>query len=391
VPSACQARPRAAGSHAGAIAAIIDGQSMGGASTTVAVIGVPLVLLAGVLWTIRYWARERRKVWGAVAGSLGVSFRPSLGTPVLTGTYRGRVLRFDHVSHRGRSAQTRVVVALGRRPGGVLSISPQAAPINIIAAKLFGAHDVELGDPAFDARFTVKSEPPAFARGVLADTGLRQKLLAERVPFLVELDGQAVRLLIADCCETGVDHMRHVAVDGERVRALLDLACDLATALDARGDPSGATASASPDLARVARRTTSSYAGAALSALLALFMTYVIVAQWSAARRWRSVDAVIAKSEVAPGNRPEVIYRYTVGGATYESPFYAHLPDGLDEEHARAIVNSHPLGARLTVYYDVTRPSHGGLDRPKSPPITLVLPAVWAVCGALLFFSLRGT
>jgi len=37
----------------------------------VAVIGVPLVLLAGVLWTLRYWARERRKVWGDVAGSLG--------------------------------------------------------------------------------------------------------------------------------------------------------------------------------------------------------------------------------------------------------------------------------------------------------------------------------
>ena len=85
------------------------------------------------------------------------------------------------------------------------------------------------------------------------------------------------------------------------------------------------------------------------------------------------------------------MYRYTIGGSTYESPFYAYLPDGLDEEHARTIVNSHPLGARLTVYYDVTRPSHSRLDRPKSPPIALFLPAIWAMCGALLYFSLRGT
>src|SRR5437879_6029428 len=78
--------------------------------------------------------------------------------------------------------------------------------------------------------------------------------------------------------------------------------------------------------------STASYAGAAFSLLLALFLTYIGIAQWSVTRRSRGAVAVVVKSEVAPGGRPEITYRYAVGGSTYESPFLPHLGDGLDEE-----------------------------------------------------------
>jgi hypothetical protein len=356
------------------------------------VVGVPLLLLIVLVWTMRYWSRERRKVWGAVAGALGLSYRTSQLTPVLAGTYRGRSVRLDQVTQRsGRTVYTRVVVGLARGPGGRLSLSPQAAPVNLVA-KYFGAQDVELGDPPFDARFMVKSEPQSFALNVLAEAGVREKLLAERAPFLVEMDGHALRFEIGDCCETADDRMRHIAVDTDRVRALLDLACDFAAAVDAQGAPTLTAGAPSPaDLGRVARRSTASYAGAAFSLLLALFLTYVGIVKWSVARRSRGVVAVVVKSEVAPGGRPEITYRYAAGGSTYESPLFPHLGDGLDDEQARALVRSHPAGQRLTVYYDYTEPSRSVLYPPTSPPLGVFLALVWVMSGLFVFFALRGT
>jgi len=356
------------------------------------VVGIPLLLLIVLLWTMRYWGRERRRVWGDVAGGLGLSYGTSLLTPVLAGSYRGRSVRLDQVTERrGSTVRTRVVVGLARGPGGRLSLSPQAAPINLVA-KYFGAQDVEVGDAAFDARFMVQSEPQSFALNVLAEAGVRQKLLAERAPFLVEMEARALRFEIGARCETADDRMRHLAVDADRVRALLDLACDFAAAVDAQGDPTAMAAAPSPaDLGRVARRSTASYAGAAFSLLLALFMTYGAFVQWSVARRSRGAVAVVVKSEVAPGGRPEITYRYAVGGSTYESPFLPHLGDGLDEEQARALVKSHPAGQRLTVYYDDTEPSRSVLYRPTSPPLGVFLALVWGMSGLLLFFALRGT
>ncbi len=355
------------------------------------VVGIPLLLLIVLVWTMRYWSRERRKMWGDVAGALGLSYGTSLTMPVLAGMYRGRAVRLDQATQRSdRAVRTRVVVGLERGPGGRLSVSPQAAPINLVA-KYFGAQDVEVGDAAFDARFMVKSQPPTFALSVLADAAVRQKLLAERVPFLVEMEGQALRFEIGDCCETADDRMRHIAVDGDRVRALLDLGCDFAAALDARGDPSTTAAPSPAELGRVARRSSASYAVAALSLLLALFMTYVGFVQWSVTRRSRGVVAVVVKSVVAPGGRPEITYRYAAGGSTYESPLFPHLGDGLDEEQARALVKSHPAGQRLTVYYDYAEPSRSVLYPPTSPPLGIFLALVWGMSGLFLFFALRGT
>jgi len=364
---------------------------VGGANPILPVVGIPLVLLAVVLWAIRYWSRERRKAWGSVADALGLSYGSSLTTPALSGTYRGRSVRLDQVIYRrGTTVRTRVVVGLERGPGGRLSLSPEAAPINLVA-KYFGAQDVEVGDPAFDARFTLKSAPPSFAPAVLGDAGVRQKLLGERAPFLVEMEARAVRLEIGYGCETADDRMRHIAVDGDRVRKVLDLACDLAAAIDAHGGPSTAAAPSPAALARVARRSSASYIVAAFSLLLGLFMTYVIVVQWSTARRSRAVEAIIVKSEAAPGGPPEIRYRYGVGGSIYESPLFPHPANGLDAEQARALVQSHPTGQRLTVYYDSTQPSRSVLYRPSSPPIAPFLALVWGVSGFMLFFALRGT
>jgi hypothetical protein len=357
------------------------------ANPALPVVGIPLVLLVVVLWLIRYWSRERRQAWSAVAARLGLSQGQSRMAPVLAGTYRGRPLRLDQFS-QGRSSAiyTRVVAALERRPGGRLALSPQAAPINRLA-QLFGAQDVEVGDPAFDARFTVKSQPPAFARSVLGDAGVRQKLLAEPALFLVEMEGQAVRFVIGDCCETGVDHMRHLEVNAERVRALLDLACDCAAAIDAHGEAAAAAPPSLGRLARLARKP--NYAAAGFSLLLGLFMTWGFATQWSAARRSHAVVAVIVKSELAPGGRPEITYRYAVGSSTYESPLFPRLGEGLDEEHARALVRSHPTGQQLTVYYDDAGPSRSVLYRPTSPSVAIYVGVIWAMTGLFLFLALR--
>jgi len=175
------------------------------------------------------------------------------------------------------------------------------------------------------------------------------------------------------------------------VRALLDLACDFAAAVDAHGDPRGGVPEPSPaKLARIARRSSASYAGAVLSLLVGLFMTYGAVVSWSVARRSRSVEALIVRSEVPPGGRPEITYRYAVGGSTYESPLYPRLGDGLGEEQVRALVESHPAGQRLIVYYDCAASSRSRLERPKAVSIVPFFAAIWAASGLLLFFALRG-
>lgn len=147
-----------------------------------------------------------RPDWEALARSMGMTYavtdkvmpwtRDELRT--MEGIVSGHSVHVAAMfGNAGHSEYTVVTVAM--RP---LQIGLQIEPAGILSAvaSLFGAHDVEVGDAAFDKALVVKSTDPERAKRLLgASTWLRSELAARseaRRQFWIKDD--ALRLELSD-------------------------------------------------------------------------------------------------------------------------------------------------------------------------------------------------
>jgi len=92
-----------------------------------------------------------------------------------------------HATQQGDACTTSFIVRFDRPLGLCLSLERQTAFSTIPA--LFGAQDIETGDPMFDARFIVKGKPP---------DAVRAALTPEVRAGLVALQEQATHLVVSD-------------------------------------------------------------------------------------------------------------------------------------------------------------------------------------------------
>ena len=114
--------------------------------------------------------------------------------PELNGEFRGRPMRlYTYSSGGGRHRVTYTAVALTvNNPGNsMLEITPSGTVANFFG-KMVKAQDVEIGDPAFDARFVIKSNPPEYAVKVLGEARLLSGIMDIPDSFRIGLEGPSL-------------------------------------------------------------------------------------------------------------------------------------------------------------------------------------------------------
>lgn len=197
-----------------------------------------LVLAAIVTYLVvevRY-RRKHRRMFADCAARLGLG-EPTLTQSAISGKVRGMLLDVHFVAgSRNTPSHTTIDVAFSPCPV-LLHLRPQNADEER-SVEQGQAIDLRVGDPAFDAAWIIEGAPAERVTRILADAGLRARLLAfariERPSVKIE-DGKVS--LYRGGSEVGPD-----AVDTERMELSLALAeavmADAATPLaPAETDP----------------------------------------------------------------------------------------------------------------------------------------------------------
>lgn len=182
------------------------------------------LILAGLLLIgFLAWRETSQSAWRDFAQQNGLKFSASpfdLNGKV-AGEYRGRRLLIDAFLPAGKAHPiivTRLEIAV-RNPNNIrLYLLESNRPYR---PHLWSRdQDIRMGDAKFDSRFEIGGQPLDAVMMVLASPVLRQKLLSAQ-PLSVQLSKDKLLLM----CEG-------LSRDSKLLLFLVDLACDLANAVD---------------------------------------------------------------------------------------------------------------------------------------------------------------
>lgn len=140
---------------------------------TVFVLGVGgLVVL--LVWLSRVFERRRAAALQALADQLGFTLEPRpksfihVYRPRANGQLLGRPAAFfTYTTGSGKSQQHWVALTVRPAATGGLTFSLSRQGMFSRLAELLGAREVEVGDPAFDARWFIRTNRPEFVRAAL--------------------------------------------------------------------------------------------------------------------------------------------------------------------------------------------------------------------------------
>lgn len=195
-----------------------------------------VLTLAGGIPVLIAWASARASAtaWRngqALAERLGLTLEPAqpkfgrfYPSPKATGTIRGkRVAFFSFATGSGKSRVTWAAIAITPAAAGGLTFAIDRQGILTRLGELFGAKEIQVGDPAFDAAWFVQTNQPDFFRAAFLPE-LRAKLTA-----LHDLGQLRGGLVLKDGVvmykEQGAFHNQAQCA---RLAGVVELACDLA-------------------------------------------------------------------------------------------------------------------------------------------------------------------
>lgn len=182
-------------------------------------VGFFALLPAGVAYALV----KARRAYRALADELApLGFHaapPGLFSSGLSGSYRGRKAKLRHVKH-GKNGPwtTSVAVAVSPPDGFALRVDPEGPGAAI--AKAFGGEDVSLADPAFDAKFRVRTKDRDRSSFAL-DADARASLTAD-APWRFTVDRSHV-----------THHLRGRVTDPERIARTFAFAARVAERVEA--------------------------------------------------------------------------------------------------------------------------------------------------------------
>jgi hypothetical protein len=138
--------------------------------------------------------------------------------------------------------------------------------------------------------------------------------------------------------------------------------------------------------------------------ILAVAVYFAYAALWSYAWQWKAhslflpVEATVIETSVQSRGSastthgqsfsPHIVYRYSVGGVTYESSRYFFMGDGWsDFVSAESVAAQFPLGSSVQVYVDAAGPEQAVIDRskPKLGILLYVLPLSLSGFAAIVY------
>lgn len=158
-------------------------------------------LLIAFVIVMAVWGEKRRRAlherWVGWAAARGVALSGSYPMVQITGTLHGVGIqvvthKFRHRTRRGhRTSYKHEVIATPLVSIGDLALSREGFFASI--GKSFGGQDIQVGDPAFDAAFVVRSANEHAARAVLTPAVCAALLDAQRTLGEVYVESGGVR------------------------------------------------------------------------------------------------------------------------------------------------------------------------------------------------------
>lgn len=196
-----------------------------------------LAILAGLgLVALGVWGSARASVKARsngrqLAERLGLTLDP--GEPLwglfhppprARGVIRGKqVTIFTYTTGSGKSRVQWAAITIAPSGTGGLTFEIDRQGLLTKLAELFGSKEIQLGDPAFDARWFVRTNQPEFFRAAFLPE-LRAKLTALDAQGLLK-GGISLREGVVKYKEQGSFHRQAVC---ERIAAVAEVACDFA-------------------------------------------------------------------------------------------------------------------------------------------------------------------
>jgi hypothetical protein len=130
----------------------------------------PVGIIVLVFVFAAFQKSAHKKAWEEFARKFGLALKPGgwFQNPSVSGTYKNlNVYLYTYTQGSGKSktTYTSMVVYLPITNRSHLRISPEGLLSKI--TKAFGAQDIPIGDPAFDAAFIIKSDTPELVPHIL--------------------------------------------------------------------------------------------------------------------------------------------------------------------------------------------------------------------------------
>jgi hypothetical protein len=150
----------------------------------------------GIYFFVNRSVQGVNRTWGDLGTATGLTLKPAgiFSQPELNGTFRGRALRlytYDAGSQGHRDTHTSVTLTVRNPTDSMLEITPSGT-VGSLLGKMIKAQDVEIGNPEFDARFVIKSNPPDFAVKALGEARVLAGIMGIPGAFRVGLDGPSL-------------------------------------------------------------------------------------------------------------------------------------------------------------------------------------------------------
>ncbi len=158
--------------------------------------GFLAAVVGGIYFFLNRSVQEANRTWGDLGLATGLRLKPAamFSQPELNGNYRQRPIRlytYNAGTQGHRTTYTAVALKVNNPTNSSLEITP-AGTVGNFFGKMLNAQDVAIGNPAFDARFVIKSNPPDFARKLLGEARVQMGIMSIPDVFRIELEDSSL-------------------------------------------------------------------------------------------------------------------------------------------------------------------------------------------------------
>lgn len=121
-----------------------------------------------------------------------------------------------------------------------------------------------------------------------------------------------------------------------------------------------------------------------VGSLTGFFMSLQPLYRIYVARGWTPTACEVVSSRIVRGDdtaRPDIVYRYTIGGRQYTADRYNFMPGTTSDSTVPDVVERHSPGTRFECYVDPADPANAVIDR---------TPTIWYGMGLVFFLMFAG-
>jgi hypothetical protein len=152
---------------------------------------------AGIYFYVRRSVAAVNRAWGDLGVGTGLKLKPAalFSQPELNGMFRQRPIHlytYNAGTQGNRITYTAVALTVNNPTNSKMEITPSGTGGKFFR-KMLNLQDTEIGNPAFDARFVIKGNPPDFALKFLGEARVQMEIMNIPDAFRIELKGSSLK------------------------------------------------------------------------------------------------------------------------------------------------------------------------------------------------------